>query len=365
MGEEKSIKIKSPADRAVDPASIEAIAKAERDRVGLSFTRMDAQGKSCAFGTSGVCCRICHMGPCRITARSRFGVCGADADTIVARNFLREVAGGAAAHSDHGRHLVLLLKKVAEGKGGGYTLKDARALERAARSYGIEPDGRSESELGRELADALLGEFTAQEETLSTLKLAPKKRQGLWDRHGASPSGVDRMIVESMHRTHMGVDHDYRNVLMHAFRTALSDGWGGSRVASIVSDILFGTPSPVRSTANLGVLGENTVNVVVHGHEPALSEMLVAAAADPGLLRLAAEAGAEGITLAGICCTANEILMRHGIPVAGNFLQQELAIVTGSVEMMIIDVQCCMPSLPEVASAYHTEIVSTSDIART
>ncbi|HNU92963.1 MAG TPA: anaerobic carbon-monoxide dehydrogenase catalytic subunit [Spirochaetota bacterium] len=365
MGEEKSIKIKSPADRAVDPASIEAIAKAERDRVGLSFTRMDAQGKSCAFGTSGVCCRICHMGPCRITARSRFGVCGADADTIVARNFLREVAGGAAAHSDHGRHLVLLLKKVAEGKGGGYTLKDARALERAARSYGIEPDGRSESELGRELADALLGEFTAQEETLSTLKLAPKKRQGLWDRHGASPSGVDRMIVESMHRTHMGVDHDYRNVLMHAFRTALSDGWGGSRVASIVSDILFGTPSPVRSTANLGVLGENTVNVVVHGHEPALSEMLAAAAADPGLLRLAAEAGAEGITLAGICCTANEILMRHGIPVAGNFLQQELAIVTGSVEMMIIDVQCCMPSLPEVASAYHTEIVSTSDIART
>ncbi len=365
MGEEKSIKIKSPADRAVDAASIEAIAKAERDRVGLSFTRMDAQGKSCAFGTSGVCCRICHMGPCRITARSRFGVCGADADTIVARNFLREVAGGAAAHSDHGRHLVLLLKKVAEGKGGGYTLKDARALERAARSYGIEPDGRSESELGRELADALLGEFTAQEETLSTLKLAPKKRQGLWDRHGASPSGVDRMIVESMHRTHMGVDHDYRNVLMHAFRTALSDGWGGSRVASIVSDILFGTPSPVRSTANLGVLGENTVNVVVHGHEPALSEMLVAAAADPGLLRLAAEAGAEGITLAGICCTANEILMRHGIPVAGNFLQQELAIVTGSVEMMIIDVQCCMPSLPEVASVYHTEIVSTSDIART
>ncbi len=365
MGEEKSIKIKSPADRAVDAASIEAIAKAERDRVGLSFTRLDAQGKSCAFGTSGVCCRICHMGPCRITARSRFGVCGADADTIVARNFLREVAGGAAAHSDHGRHLVLLLKKVAEGKGGGYTLKDARALARAVRSYGIDPEGKSESELGRELADALLGEFTAQEETLSTLKLAPKKRQGLWDRHGASPSGVDRMIVESMHRTHMGVDHDYRNVLMHAFRTALSDGWGGSRVASIVSDILFGTPSPVRSTANLGVLGENTVNVVVHGHEPALSEMLAAAAADPGLLRLAGEAGAEGITLAGICCTANEILMRHGIPVAGNFLQQELAIVTGAVEMMIIDVQCCMPSLPEVASAYHTEIVSTSDIART
>lgn len=366
MQEEKAVKtIKTPADRACDPASIEAIGKAARDGVGLSFTRMDAQGKACAFGTSGVCCRICHMGPCRISAKSRFGVCGADADTIVARNFLREVAGGAAAHSDHGRHLVLLLKKVAEGNGGDYTLKDARALSKAARLYGVDTGNKSEPEVARELARTLLREFTAQEETLVTLKLAPKKRQGLWDRHGASPAGIDRMIVESMHRTHMGVDHDYRNVLMHAFRASLADGWGGSRVAGVVSDILFGTPSPVRSTANLGVLGERTVNVVVHGHEPALSEMLAAAAADPKLLALAKDAGAEGITLAGICCTANEILMRHGIPVAGNFLQQELAIVTGAVEMMIIDVQCCMPSLPEVASAYHTEIVSTSDIART
>ncbi|MCU0844926.1 MAG: anaerobic carbon-monoxide dehydrogenase catalytic subunit [Spirochaetes bacterium] len=366
MQEEKAVKaIKTPADRACDPASIEAIGKAARDGVGLSFTRMDAQGKACAFGTSGVCCRICHMGPCRISAKSRFGVCGADADTIVARNFLREVAGGAAAHSDHGRHLVLLLKKVAEGNGGGYTLKDVRALAKAARLYGVDSDGKSESEIARGLSEVLLREFTAQEETLATLKLAPKKRQGLWDKHGASPAGIDRMIVESMHRTHMGVDHDYHSILTHAFRTSLSDGWGGSRVAGIVSDILFGTPSPVRSTANLGVLGERTVNVLVHGHEPALSEMLAAAATDPALVALAKSTGAEGITLAGICCTANEILMRHGIPVAGNFLQQELAIVTGAVEMMIIDVQCCMPSLPEVASAYHTEIVSTSDIART
>ncbi len=179
------------------------------------------------------------------------------------------------------------------------------------------------------------------------------------------PAGVDRMIVESLHRTHMGVDHDYKNILMHAFRTSLADGWGGSRIASQVSDILFGTPYPVRSTANLGVLGEKTVNVVVHGHEPALSEMLAAASADPEVIDYAKKAGAEGITLAGICCTANEILMRHGIPIAGNFLQQELAVVTGAVEALIIDVQCCMPGLPDVASSYHTEIISTSDIAKT
>lgn len=357
--------IKKPAELVTDGASIHALEKARRDCVTVSFFRMESQKVQCKFGTSGVCCRICHMGPCRIGPKAPFGVCGADADTIVARNYLREVAGGCAAHSDHGRHLVLLLKKVAEGRGGGYRIQDEKALRRASRWYGIEEDGLTASDVAHELADALIAEFTAQEDHLRTLELAPVKRRGVWEKTGVMPHGVDRMIVECMHRTHMGVDHDYENLLLHAFRTSLADGWGGSRIATIVSDILFGTPSPVRSRANLGVLRENTVNVLVHGHEPALSEMLAAAAGDPDIIAMAKKAGAEGLTLAGICCTANEVLMRHGIPVAGNFLQQELAIVTGAVETMIIDVQCCMPGLTDVASSYHTEIISTNDIAKT
>lgn len=356
---------KKPEDRAVDPASIEIIEKAERDRVRLSFFRMDEQGAGCGFGKSGVCCRICHMGPCRISAKAKFGVCGADADTIVARNFLREVAAGCAAHSDHARHLTLLLKKVAQGKAGNYAIKDRVALHRVAKKYGIVDEGRTDLEIAAELADVLLAEFTAQEDHLKTLQLAPEKRQKLWEKIEVQPQGIDRMIVESLHRTHMGVDHDYAHILLHAFRASLADGWGGSRIASQVSDILFGTPAPVRSMANLGVLGERTVNVVVHGHEPALSEMLAAASRDSEIIEAAKNVGAEGITLAGICCTANEILMRHGIPIAGNFLQQELAVVTGAVEALIIDVQCCMPGLAEVAASYHTEIISTSEIAHT
>jgi carbon-monoxide dehydrogenase catalytic subunit len=357
------IHIKPPEERACDLASVETIRKAELECLDLSFFRMDKQKNQCGFGTKGVCCRICHMGPCRITPKSPLGVCGADADTIVARNFLREVSGGSAAHSDHGRHLVLLLKKISFGKGGGYGIKDEAALKRIARLYGI--TDMPVPELAARLADALIGEFTSQEDPLSTLRLAPLNRQGVWKNKLVEPLGIDRMVVEAMHRTHMGVDHDYRNVLMHAFRLALADGWGGSRIASMVSDIIFGTPTPVRSTANLGILGEKTVNVLVHGHEPALSEMLAAASSDAEIKALAKDAGAEGITLAGICCTANEILMRHGIPLAGNFLQQELAIVTGAVEMMLIDVQCCMPGLTDVAKAYHTQIVSTSHIAKT
>ena len=351
--------------RAQDGASIQMLEKAITDGVETCFDRMEAQRGQCAFGSSGVCCRICYMGPCRITITSPRGVCGADADTIVARNLLREVCGGAAAHSDHGRHLALLLAKAAEGKGGDYSIKDEAALRAAADLYGIERANRDSASIAAELSKLFLDDFTAQETSLKTATLAPLKRQALWAERGVLPKGIDRTVVESLHRTHMGVDHDYRHLLMQAFTTALADGWGGSRIATIASDILFGTPSPVRSSANLGVLGHKTVNIIVHGHEPALSEMLACAAQDPDIVAYAKNAGAQGITLAGICCTANEILLRHGIPVAGNFLQQELAIITGAVEMMLIDVQCCMPSLPEVARAYHTEIVSTSAIAQT
>jgi anaerobic carbon-monoxide dehydrogenase catalytic subunit len=377
---------RTPQDKAIDPASVAMLAKAAADGAPDAFSRADAQGKGCAFGTDGVCCRLCHMGPCRITAKSPLGVCGANADTIAARNLLREVAAGAAAHSDHGRGLVLLLKAVAEDRGGDYQIRDEHRLRTAALEWGVateaadaETRGRGGAERGgplpssrvltlqeiaARLAEVFLGEFSLQEGKLKTLSLAPAPRQAVWDRHGLSPRGIDPSIVEALHRTHMGVDHDYRNLVQGALKTALADGWGGSMIATTVSDILFGTPEPVRGCANLGVLEERKVNLLVHGHEPALTEILVAATRDPEIVAEAKAVGAEGVNLAGICCTANEVLMRHGVPVAGNFLQQELAIVTGAVELMITDVQCCMASLPSVAGCYHTKIVTTNPIAK-
>jgi len=353
-----------------DNASAEMLEKSRIDCVETCFDRAEHQKAQCGFGTKGVCCRVCHMGPCRITPKAPKGICGADADTIVARNFLRETAAGTSAHSDHGRHLVLKLKAVAEGcnqdsKDEGYGIKDEKALLKNAKLYGIETENREVNAIALDLANLMLGEFSAQEEYLKTLSLAPLKRQGIWEAKGIKPRGIDRMVVESLHRTSIGVDHDYKNLLMHAFRTSLSNGWGGSRIASIVSDILFGTPSPVKSSANLGILKEDTVNILIHGHEPAISEILAAAVSSPDIKDYAKSAGAAGITLAGICCTANEVLMRHGVPLAGNMLQQELSIITGAVEMMIVDVQCVMPGLIDAAKNYHTEIVSTTDMAKT
>jgi anaerobic carbon-monoxide dehydrogenase catalytic subunit len=353
-----------PEDIATDAASIAMLHKADADGVTSdAFSRADEQGAPCVFGSEGTCCRICHMGPCKISDYVP-GVCGATLDTVVARNLLREVAAGAAAHSDHGRHLVLLLKKAAKGETEDYQIRDEPKLRATARAWGIEEEGIDKLEVASNLADLFLAEFGLQEGKLKTLSLAPKPRQGVWDRLSVAPAGVDSTIVQALHRTHIGVDHDYKNILRGALKASLADGWGGSMMATAVSDILFGTPKPVRSKANLGVLDARQVNVVVHGHEPALTEMLVAASRLPELLAEARAKGAEGINLAGICCTANEVLMRHGVPVAGSFLQQELAIVTGAVELMITDVQCCMASLPDVAKHYHTRIVTSSPIGR-
>ncbi len=346
-----------------DPAINEMVQIAADGGIPTVWDRYKAQHPQCKFGTDGVCCRLCHMGPCRITPKAKLGICGADADTIVARNLLREIAAGTAAHSDHGRMLVKTLKLVAQGKGGKYKIADPFRLREAARFFGIETADRDDLAIAGDLADFFMTQFAWSEEPNATLKLAPEKRQALWSKLGIEPQGVDSGVVEVMHRTHMGVDHDYRHLIMGGLKCSLADGWVGSIIATIVSDILFGTPKPIRSKVNLGVLAANKVNIIVHGHEPTLSEMLAVAAHDEELVAYARSKGAEGINIAGICCTANEVLMRHGLPIAGNFLQQELAIMTGAVEMMIIDVQCVMPSLGQVAKCFHTKLVSTSEIA--
>ena len=341
--------------------------KAVRDGVATAWSRLEEQEPQCGFGTLGLCCRICRMGPCRIDPFGdgpKEGVCGATADIIAARNLVRMIAAGAAAHSDHGRDITHALLMTARGETRGYTIKDQEKLKIIAREIGIEVEGREINRIAEETAEKLLAEFGRQEGELLFTKRAPEKRQKVWREAGVTPRGIDREIVEIMHRTHIGVDNDARNLIKQGVRASLGDGWGGSMIATELSDVLFNLPEPVRSLVNLGVLKEDEVNLVVHGHEPTLSEIIVDAARDPELLKLAEEKGARGINLAGICCTATEILMRHGIPVAGNFLQQELAICTGAVELMLVDVQCIMPALGNLCQCYHTKLVSTSPKAK-
>jgi carbon-monoxide dehydrogenase catalytic subunit len=355
-------------ERSIDGATIELIGKAEREHISTVFSRADAM-KPCPIGVEESCCKVCGMGPCRLPRsrkdeeKVRVGVCGATIETVVARNFARKIAAGTASHSDHAREVVSTFLKTARGETMGFAIKDEIKLLEVALDFGIEIEGRPMKEIAIELGEKALAEFGKQDGELVYVKKAPLKRQEIWKKYGVTPRGIDREVVEMMHRTHMGVDQDYKHILLQATRTALADGWGGSMISTDLQDIMFGTPVPVIGAINLGVLKEDQVNVIVHGHEPLLPEMLVVASRDPQLKEMAIKAGAKGINLTGMCCSANEVLMRHGIPSAGNFLQQELAIITGAVDLMTVDVQCQMQGLQGVAECFHTKLVTTSDRA--
>lgn len=353
--------------RSIAPDAKEMMKKAVHDGVETVWDRLEAQQPQCGYGLTGFCCKNCAMGPCRIDPFGNGptrGVCGADGDTIVARNLGRFIVGGAAAHSDHGRDLVEVLYLVGEGKAPGYDIADVPKLHRLAKEFNVKTDGREPRDIAKELAWTMMEEYGMRKEKLQMAGRAPEQRQKLWEKLGIMPRSIDRENVEMMHRTHMGVDNEYVHILLHGLRTALSDGWGGSMIATEISDVLFGVPKPVESWVNLGVLKADEVNITVHGHNPILSEMIVRAVRDPELVALAKKKGAKGINLSGLCCTGNELLMRKGIPIAGNHLMQELAIVTGALEVMIVDYQCIMPAVTEVAKCYHTKVISTSEKAK-
>jgi len=356
-------KKRTPQEQSQDPAAQKMLIRAEELGIGTAFTRADEMAP-CNIGGTGMCCKQCGMGPCRLTKDGSVGVCGATIDTIQARNLVRAIAAGSAAHSDHGRDMAFTLKATANGEAEGYSIRDVAKLRRVASYYGIEIEDRSPEEIADELADLYIAQFGQQNGEIVTVRRAPEKRQKLWREQDVIPRGIDREVVEALHRTHIGDDQDYEHILHHAIRTGLADGWGGSMIATDVSDILFGTPAPILGQANLGVLKDDMVNVIVHGHEPTLSQMIVAASQMPEIIEYAKQAGAKGIQLSGICCTANEILMRQGVPAAGNFLHQELSILTGAVEAMVVDVQCIMQALVGLAENFHTKIITTSPKVR-
>jgi carbon-monoxide dehydrogenase catalytic subunit len=360
--------------KSVDQATLKMLEKAKADKVSTAFDRAEEM-KPCPIGAEGSCCKNCSMGPCRVPApkkkaeteaekAKRRGVCGATAETISARNFVRMVAAGTSAHSDHARGVAELFLATAKGEVPGFSIKDEQKLYQVALDLNVEIGDRSVKDIATEVGEKCLSEFGRQHGQLYFVKRAPLKRQEVWRKLGITPRGVDREVVELMHRTHMGVDQEYRDLILAGARCSLADGWGGSMISTELQDILFGNPVPIAGKINLGVLKEDEVNLVMHGHEPLLPELLVVAAQDPEIQAYAKSKGAKGINLAGMCCSANEVLMRHGIPVAGNFLQQELAIITGAVEAMVVDVQCEMQSLADVAKCYHTKVITTNPRAK-
>lgn len=367
--------------RSADPAAVEMLRIADREGYGTIWERYEKQQPQCSYGQLGTCCRICSMGPCRIDPFGEgptHGVCGATADTIVARNLARMAAVGSSSHSDHGRKVALLLRAVANGSNTDYRIADPEKLVAVAERLDIATTGRAFNEIAADVAAVAIDCFGNQEEDPIVFmeKYMPKKRfhrlkeleETLFRTTGAKtgflPRAIDREAVDILHRTHFGCDHDPLSLVAQSIRCSLSDGWGGSLIATELQDILLGSPTIRPVKANLGVLEAESVNVVVHGHEPILSAKVVEMAQSPECRTAAEAVGAKRVNVVGLCCTGNEVLLRQGVGMAGNESHSELAIMTGAVDAMVVDVQCIYPALADLASCFHTKFITTSEQAK-
>lgn len=370
---DKKLDIKKKVKKEVDvrdlticEATQQMLLKARKDGVQTAFDRAQDM-KPCPIGSQSACCKNCSMGPCRLNAKdpyAKVGVCGATVDTIQARNFARMTAAGAAAHTDHGMAMLELFREVVRGNITDYKIQDTRKLEEVARSIDIETEGRSTEDIATDLYEQLEATYTQIEGEIPFAKRVPPKTLETWRKHGLVPRGAMIEVMEMLHRTHIGVDQHYDNITKQISRTALSDGWGGSMVATEISDILFGTPTPVAVDVNMGVLKEDEVNVIVHGHEPNMFESMVTSVNDPELIKAAQAAGAKGINLVGMCCSGAEMMSRHGVPHAGNFMSTEAVLATGAVDAMCVDIQCIKQGLATAAECYKTKFITTNRRAR-
>jgi carbon-monoxide dehydrogenase catalytic subunit len=350
---------KKDRNRSVDPAVLEILAKTEDSGIETAYDRYLKMQPQCNYGEQGICCRICIQGPCRITKRADKGICGATAYTIVARNLVRYELGGCTAHADHGLHSTLLAREVVEGKAPDYKITDTKKLYALAERMGVSTEGKEDKAILKDLVDIAIADFNrldGQDLYWLPKVIVPERTEKFQDCN-ILPSSIHRTIADAMAQTHVGMDADPVNLVFRSLEVSLAD-YTGEHIATSLSDVLFGTPKPVVSEANMGVLDEDYVNIAVHGHNPILSEMIVQAARE--MKGEAEKVGAKGIICAGICCTGNELLMRQGVPILTKYASQELAIMTGAVDAMVVDIQCIMPGIQPVSECFHTRIITTS-----
>lgn len=353
-------------EQTPDPAVREMLLHMQEMGVETVFDRFDRQQPQCSFGIAGVCCKNCYMGPCRITKKCPRGVCGADADVIVARNLLRALAAGAAAHGARGRESMLALKRAGEGT-LDLPIEGEQKIRAVSEIYGLHTQGKTIKELAVEVADILLKDLsrTVPDPHRTLAAFAPKERQEVWAALDILPISVYHEVFESLHRTSTGTDGDWRNLMKQFLRTGVAFAWTSCLGSSIAMDSLYGLPQRSRSKMNLGALKKGFVNIAVHGHSPLLVSEIVRTGQSEKYQKKAKEAGAEGIQFYGICCSGLSAMYRYGgvIPLS-NAVGSELVLGTGALDLWVADVQDVFPSIMEVAKCFKTTVVTTSDSAR-
>jgi carbon-monoxide dehydrogenase catalytic subunit len=353
-------------EQTPDPAVKEMLLRTEQLGIDTAFDRFDKQKPQCSFGLAGICCKICNMGPCKITPKAPRGVCGADADLIVARNLLRSAAAGAAQHGMHAREVMLALKWAAEGK-LDVPIMGEQKIRSTAEAFGIPTKHRQLKHIASDLADALLEDMsrTVPDEYKTITACAPAERQEVWKELDILPISAYHEVFEAYHKSGCATDGDWKSIMQQFLRCGLAFTFSGVVGASIATDSLFGVGDRVTSKVNIGALKKGYVNIAVHGHLPLLVSEIVKVGQEEKFIELAKSKGAKGIRFYGICCSGLSAMYRYsGVIPLSNAVSAELVLGTGALDLWVADVQDVFPSIMEVAKCFKTTVVTTSESAR-
>lgn len=353
-------------EQTPDPAVKQMMLNMEQIGIDTAFDRFDKQKPQCSFGLSGGCCKICNMGPCKITPKSPRGVCGADADLIASRNLLRAAAAGVAQHGMHAREVILSLKRAAQGELDLPILGKNKIIA-VAQKFGIPVKHRSLKNITIDLCNILLEDMsrTDPSEYKTIRAMAPPERQEVWEKLDILPISAYHEVFEAYHRTGCATDGDWKSIMQQFLRCGLAFTFTGVVAANIATDGLFGVGDRVTSKSNVGALKKDYVNIAVHGHLPTLVSEIVKVGMSEEYQEKAKAIGAKGIRFYGICCSGLAPMYRYaGVIPLSNAVTAELVIGTGALDLWIADVQDVYPAIMDVAHCFKTTVITTSDSAR-
>ena len=332
-----------------------------------TFHRVESQEVKCEFGLMGVCCRLCANGPCRITPDAARGICGANADTIVARNFLRAIAAGSACYIHVVENTARNLKEIAGSKG---KLMGVKTLDRLCDKFGIE--GADHYEKAVKLADAVLADLYKPvfEEMELTKKMAYGPRYSRWAELGILPGGAKSEVFAGNVKSSTNLNSDPVNMLLHCLKLGISTGLFGLTLTNLLNDIMLGEPEIRMAPVGFRVIDADYINIMITGHQHSMFAYLQQRLSDDDIIKKAQAAGAKGIKLVGCTCVGQDLQLRgaHYTAIfdghAGNNFTSEAVLATGAIDAVLTEFNCTLPGIEPICDSLKIKQICIDEVAK-
>lgn len=335
--------------------------------VETAHHRMETQQLKCGFGLKGICCKLCANGPCRVTPDSPRGVCGANADTIVARNFLRAVAAGSGCYIHVVEHTARNLKKIAQNKG---VIKSPEVLNELAETFDIQ-----ESDLHKKaerVADAVLEDLykPSEEKMALTAKLSYEPRYRVWQNLGILPGGAKSEVFDGVVKSSTNLNSDPVDMLIHCLRLGVSTGLYGLELTNLLNDVMLGAPVIRQAPVGFKTVDKDNINIMITGHQHSMFTALQERLRDPEVTKRAKDAGANHIKLVGCTCVGQDLQLRgeHYQDIfsghAGNNFTSEALIATGAVDLIVSEFNCTLPGIEPICDKFDVKQICVDDVAK-